>query len=86
MNIKNEKWKQNFSPLDEMGVSYVDAAYSKAYVRHLFISGEYLGKQIASIHNLAFYMDLVKVAREHIVAGDFYQWKKSIVPVLKQRL
>jgi queuine tRNA-ribosyltransferase len=86
MNVKNEKWKQDFSPLDEFGTSYVDAEYSKAYVRHLFISREYLGKQIASIHNLAFYLDLVKVALEHIVAGDFYEWKKSIVPILRQRL
>ncbi len=86
MNIKNAKWKDDFSPLDETGVSFVDKEYSKAYVRHLFVSKEYLGKQIASIHNLAFYLDLVKVAREHIVAGDFYEWKKSILPILKQRL
>ncbi|MDH6251853.1 queuine tRNA-ribosyltransferase [Chryseobacterium sp. H1D6B] len=86
MNLKNEKWKKDFSPLDEFGTSYVDKEYSKAYVRHLFVSKEYLGKQIASIHNLAFYLDLVKVAREHIVAGDFYEWKKSVIPALKQRL
>lgn len=86
INIKNEKWKNDFSPLDEFGTSFVDESYSKAYVRHLFIAKEYLGKQIASIHNLAFYLDLVKVAREHILAGDFYQWKDSIVPILKQRL
>lgn len=86
MNLKNEKWKQDFSPLDEFGTSFVDREYSKAYVRHLFVSKEYLAKQIASIHNLAFYLDLVKVAREHIVAGDFYQWKNSIVPILRQRL
>lgn len=86
MNIRNEKWKKDFSPLDEFGTSFVDETYSKAYVRHLFVSKEYLGKQIASIHNLAFYLDLVKVAREHIEAGDFYEWKASVVPVLKQRL
>ncbi|WP_034980993.1 tRNA guanosine(34) transglycosylase Tgt [Epilithonimonas tenax] len=86
MNMKNERWKEDFSPLDEFGTSYVDSAYSKAYVRHLFVSKEYLAKQIASIHNLAFYLDLVKVAREHIVAGDFYQWKDSIIPQLRQRL
>lgn len=86
INMKNEKWKQDFSPLDEFGTSFVDREYSKAYVRHLFVSKEYLGKQIASIHNLAFYLDLVKVAREHIIAGDFYQWKDSVVPVLRQRL
>ncbi|MFY1045347.1 tRNA guanosine(34) transglycosylase Tgt [Chryseobacterium sp. GP-SGM7] len=86
INMKNEKWKKDFSPLDEFGTSFVDQEYSKAYVRHLFVSKEYLGKQIASIHNLAFYLDLVKVAREHILAGDFYQWKDSVVPVLRQRL
>lgn len=86
MNMKNERWKADFSPLDEFGTSYVDREYSKAYVRHLFVSKEYLAKQIASIHNLAFYLDLVKVAREHILAGDFYQWKDSVIPQLKQRL
>ncbi|MGI9651246.1 tRNA guanosine(34) transglycosylase Tgt [Chryseobacterium sp. RLHN22] len=86
MNMKNEKWKKDFSPLDEFGTSFVDHEYSKAYLRHLFVSKEYLAKQIASIHNLAFYLDLVKVAREHILAGDFYQWKESVVPVLRQRL
>ncbi|MBO6184003.1 MAG: tRNA guanosine(34) transglycosylase Tgt [Chryseobacterium sp.] len=86
MNMKNERWKKDFSPLDEFGTSFVDQEYSKAYVRHLFVSKEYLAKQIASIHNLAFYLDLVKVAREHILAGDFYQWKDSVVPVLRQRL
>lgn len=86
MNMKNEKWKQDFSPLDEFGTSFVDTEYSKAYVRHLFVSKEYLAKQIASIHNLAFYLDLVKTAREHILAGDFYQWKNAVVPVLRQRL
>ena len=86
INIKNEKWKNDFSPLDEFGTSYVDQEYSKAYVRHLFSAREYLGKQIASIHNLAFYLDLVRVAREHILAGDFYEWKNSIIPQLKSRL
>lgn len=85
MNIKNAKWKDDFSALDETGVSFVDKEYSKAYVRHLFVAKEYLGKQIASIHNLAFYLDLVKVAREHIVAGDFYEWKDNIIPILRQR-
>ncbi|AIL43949.1 tRNA guanosine(34) transglycosylase Tgt [Elizabethkingia anophelis] len=86
INIKNEKWKNDFSPLDELGASYVDQEYTKAYVRHLFSAREYLGKQIASIHNLAFYLDLVKVAREHILAGDFYEWKDSIIPQLKSRM
>lgn len=86
MNMKNLKWKDDFSPLDEFGTSFVDREYSKAYVRHLFISKEYLAKQIASIHNLAFYLDLVKVAREHILTGDFYEWKAQVIPQLKQRL
>ena len=86
MNMKNLKWKDDFSPLDEFGTSFVDREYSKAYVRHLFVSKEYLAKQIASIHNLAFYLDLVKVAREHILAGDFYEWKTQVIPQLKQRL
>lgn len=86
MNMKNEKWKNDFSALDEFGTCYVDKEYSKAYVRHLFVSKEYLAKQIASVHNLAFYLDLVRVVREHILAGDFYEWKNSVIPVLKQRL
>ncbi len=86
MNMKNAKWKDCFEPLDESGTSYVDSYYTKAYVRHLFNAQESLGKQIASIHNLAFYLDLVRVAREHILAGDFAQWKEQIVPQLKQRM
>ncbi|MGI9527323.1 MAG: tRNA guanosine(34) transglycosylase Tgt [Weeksellaceae bacterium] len=86
MNLKNAKWKDDYSPLDELGTSYVDKDYSKAYVRHLFASNEYLGKQIASIHNLAFYLDLVTKAREHIMAGDFRAWKDKTVPKLRQKL
>ena len=86
MNMKNAKWKDCFEPLDESGTSHVDSFYTKAYVRHLFNANESLGKQIASIHNLAFYLDLVRVAREHILAGDFAQWKEQIVLQLKQRL
>lgn len=86
MNMKNAKWKDDFTSLDEMGTSYVDSEYSKAYVRHLFISDEYLAKQIASVHNLAFYLDLVRTARKHILDGDFAQWKNQIVPKLRQRL
>lgn len=86
MNLKNEKWKKDFSPLDDLGTSFVDTDYSKAYVRHLFVAKEYLAKQIASIHNLAFYLDLVNVARQHIEKGDFYEWKTMIIPTLKQRL
>ncbi|HLV23870.1 MAG TPA: tRNA guanosine(34) transglycosylase Tgt [Moheibacter sp.] len=86
MNMKNAKWKDDFSPLDEFGTSYVDSEYSKAYVRHLFVAEEYLGKQIASVHNLAFYLDLVQTARKHILDGDFTEWKNQILPQLKQRL
>jgi len=86
MNMKNAKWKDDFSALDEMGKSFVDSEYSKAYVRHLFAANEYLGKQIASIHNLAFYLDLVQTARKHILEGDFSEWKNQILPQLKQRL
>ena len=86
MNMKNEKWKNDFSPLDEQGTSYVDKAYSKAYLRHLFISKEYLALQIASIHNLAFYLWLVGEARKHIQAGDFVQWKKTMVEQVIRRL
>lgn len=86
MNMKNAKWKDDFSPLDESGTSFVDSEYSKAYVRHLFVADEFLGKQIASIHNLAFYLDLVQTARKHILEGNFTAWKNQILPVLKQRL
>ena len=86
MNMRNEKWKDDFSPLDENGTSYVDYAYSKAYLRHLFISKELLAMQIASIHNLAFYLQLVTEARNHIIEGDFASWKKEMVEKLGRRL
>ncbi len=86
MNMKNEKWKNDFSPIDEFGTSYVDQAYSKAYLRHLFISKEYLALQIASIHNLAFYLWLVGEARKHIAAGDFSSWKRNMIERLGRRL
>lgn len=86
INIKNEKWKNDFSILDENGTAFVDKEYSKAYLRHLFSAREFLGKQIASIHNLAFYLDLVKQARLHILADDFESWKQNIIPQLKHRL
>ena len=86
MNIKNERWKNDFSPLDENGTSYVDFAYSKAYLRHLFISKELLAMQIASIHNLAFYLWLVTEARKHILQGDFSVWKKGMIEQLGRRL
>jgi queuine tRNA-ribosyltransferase len=86
MNMKNEKWKNDFSPLDEFGTSYVDQVYSKAYLRHLFISKEYLALQIASIHNLAFYLWLVGEARKHIQSGDFCTWKAEMMYRLNRRL
>ncbi len=86
MNMKNERWKNDFSPLDEYGTSYVDSCYTKAYLRHLFISKELLAMQIASIHNLAFYLWLVGEARKHIIEGDFTQWKKVMVEQVGRRL
>jgi queuine tRNA-ribosyltransferase len=86
MNMKNEKWKNDFSPLDEFGTSYVDHAYTKAYLRHLFISKEYLALQIASIHNLAFYLWLMGEARKHIQLGDFVVWKAEMMYRLGRRL
>lgn len=86
INIKNQKWEKDFSPLDENGTSYVDRVYSKAYVRHLIKSNELLGAQIASVHNLAFYLALVKEARNQILNGTFYTWKNQMVPKLERRL
>ena len=86
MNMRNEKWKNDFSPLDEFGTSYVDRVYTKAYLRHLFISKELLAMQIPSIHNLAFYLWLVGEARKHIIAGDFSQWKRGMIEQLGRRL
>lgn len=86
MNMKNEKWKNDFSPIDPMGVSYVDSIYSKAYLRHLFVAKEILALQIATIHNLSFYLWLVGQAREHIIAGDFHIWKKEMVEKVSNRL
>ncbi|MDT8274128.1 MAG: tRNA-guanine transglycosylase, partial [Desulfomonilia bacterium] len=86
MNMLNNKWKDDFSPLDEEGSSYVDTAYSKAYVRHLFKAGELLGGMIASMHNLAFYMWLVDEARKHILAGTFSSWKDTMVRKISTRL
>lgn len=86
INIKNKKWEDDFSPLDEMGTTFVDREYTKAYLRHLFASNEYLGKQIATIHNLGFYMWLVREARVHILAGDFRVWKEMMVKQMSQRL
>lgn len=86
INIKNKKWEDDFSPIDEMGITFVDTEYSKAYLKHLFAANEYLGKQIATIHNLGFYMWLVREARKHIIEGDFYVWKEKMVKQMSQRL
>ena len=86
MNMKNRKWADDFSPLDPDGTSYVDKTYSKAYLRHLFISQELLAMQIASIHNLAFYVWLSQEARKHIIEGDFSEWKSQMVKNMSVRL
>ena len=86
INIKNKKWEDDFSAIDDMGITYVDTYYSKAYLRHLFIAKELLGKQIASIHNLGFYVWLTREARKHILAGDFTQWKNKMVKQMDNRL
>ncbi|MGX1931043.1 tRNA guanosine(34) transglycosylase Tgt [Flagellimonas sp. 2504JD4-2] len=86
INIKNKKWESDFSPIDEMGITFVDTEYSKAYLRHLFAANEYLGKQIATIHNLGFYLWLVRSARERILAGDFREWKTKMVQQMDKRL
>ncbi len=86
MNMRNKKWADDFSPLQEDGPSYVDRFYTKAYVRHLFVADEILAMQIASIHNLAFYLWLVGEARRHIIAGDFKPWKNEMVERVTRRL
>ncbi len=86
IHIKNRKWADDFSPLDPNGTSFVDRCYSKAYLRHLFSAGEMLAAQIASQHNLAFYLHLVEQARGHIEAGDFASWKDAMVKKLDNRL
>ena len=86
LNIKNKKWEEDFSTIDDMNITWVDTAYSKAYLRHLFSVNEMLGRQIASIHNLGFYLWLVREARKHILAGDFTTWKNQMVRQLDKRL
>lgn len=86
MNMRNLKWARDFSAIQEDGPSYVDRAYSRAYLRHLFIADEILAMQIASIHNLAFYLWLVGEARRHIIAGDFKSWKTEMVENVTRRL
>ena len=86
MNMRNRKWQDDFSPIDEDGTSYVDRQYTKAYLHHLFKAKELLAMQIASIHNLAFYLELVRQARQHIEEGNFTAWKSQMIPLLQQRL
>lgn len=86
MNMRNKKWEDDFTELDPTGTSYVDHEYTRAYVRHLIHAEEMLGLEILSIHNLAFYLSLVRTARAHILQGDFKQWKDSVTPQLMQRL
>lgn len=86
INIKNKKWDEDFSPIDELGTTYVDTYYTKAYLSHLFRANEMLGKQIATIHNLGFYLWLVRQARKHILAGDFIAWKDQMVRQMNNRL
>ena len=86
INIKNKKWADDFSPIDENGTSYVDSSYSKAYVRHLFTVNEMLGKQITTLHNIRFYLWLMEQAREHLAAGTFTVWKNKMVKKLDRRL
>ncbi len=86
INIRNRKWDRDFSPIDPMALAYVDTDYSKAYLRHLIKADEILGLQICSIHNLAFYLWLVREARRHILEGDFVEWKRGILPKITRRL
>ena len=86
INIKNSKWKDDFSPIDEMGITFVDTDYSKAYLKHLFTVNEMLGKQIATIHNLGFYLWLVREARQQILKGTFREWKDKMVKQMDKRL
>ena len=86
LNMRNLKWANDFSPLDPDGTSFVDHAYSRAYVRHLFVSQELLALQIGAIHNLCFYLHLMGEARRHILEGDFANWKRTVIPQLTNRL
>lgn len=85
MNMRNKKWETDFSPIDPDGC-HTDQIYTKAYLHHLFKAGELLAMQIASIHNLAFYLRLVTDARQHIIQGDFTTWKASVVDQLGRRI
>ena len=86
INIKNKKWECDFSTIDPAGLSFADTDYSKAYLRHLIKADEILGLQICSIHNLSFYLWLVREARQHILAGDFAEWKTRTIKKVTRRL
>ena len=86
INIRNKKWEDDFSPIDPDGTAFVDTLYSKAYLHHLAVCGEMLAAQIASLHNIAFYLRLVTMARQHILDGDFVPWKQEMVQKLTRRL
>ena len=86
INLKNEKWKMDFSPVDPNGETFVDAQYTRAYLRHLFVAGEILGPMIASLHNIGFYLWLVREARKHIIAGDFAEWREVMLNKVTRRL
>ncbi len=86
INIKNEKWKHDFSPIDEDSEIEIDKRYTKAYLRHLFVSGEMLGPIIASVHNLYFYLNLVSTARKQLLEDNFVYWKSKILKQIVERL
>ena len=86
INLKNEKWKMDFSPVDPNGETFVDAQYTRAYLRHLFVAGEILGPMIASLHNIGFYLWLVRESRKHIIAGDFAEWRDVMLSKVTRRL
>ena len=86
VNIRNKKWETDFSPIDPAGITFVDTVYTKAYLRHLCIAGEMLAAQIASIHNLGFYLWLVKECRRRIIDGTFAQWKDAAIEKFMRRL
>jgi queuine tRNA-ribosyltransferase len=86
LNMRNEKWKNDFSPIDANSMLFADREYSKAYLRHLYASGEILGAMIGSLHNLHFFLDLVTQARQHLLAGDFSSWKSAVLPKIARRL
>ncbi|MGI9312404.1 MAG: tRNA-guanine transglycosylase, partial [Alphaproteobacteria bacterium] len=86
INIRNKKWENDFSPIDPSGYCFVDLDYNKAYLRHLFSINEMLGKQIATLHNLSFYIWLVREARKHILAGSFTKWKTKMISQMQPRI